>query len=85
MVAFVISSKTCFTKEDIAMQQGNRNPMDERNDTPREQDTDRERAPNRQPGSPFEGAGEEQDNRIDIEKTPGEQREVRRDPSTIEH
>lgn len=67
------------------MQQGNRNPMDERNETPREQDTMRERVPNRPPGAPYEGAEEETDRSIDIDKTPGEQKRVRTEPMTEHH
>lgn len=67
------------------MQQGNRNPMDERNETPREQDTMRERIPDRGPGEPYEGTDEGTDRGIDIDKTPGEQQRVRRDPMTEHH
>lgn len=63
------------------MQQGNRNPMDERNETPREQDTHRERIPNRRPDVDY--SGKEEDRAIDIDKTPGEQKTVRSEP--MEH
>lgn len=61
------------------MQQGNRNPMDERKELPREQDTERERMPNRRLDM---NEDSERERGIEIDKTPGEQRKTRTEPMT---
>lgn len=63
------------------MQQKNRNPMDERNELPREQDTQRERLGNRRLDM-NEDADRERG--IEINKTPGEQKKIRTEPMTTD-